>query len=79
MAGTPKDIAPLVAQLHDFIRTAENRASGRFPPMVKIQPDPPGRRKGPILEVYEECVSLLTPNERDELDRIIRMLSGAFG
>ena len=36
-------------------------------------------RKDPLTTTYEECLGQLAPGERNELDRMIRKMSGILG
>jgi hypothetical protein len=75
MADTLETIA---LRLRDFIQKVERNAGGRMPTMIRGAPRT-SRPKEPILETYEACLNVLTPEERGEFDRMVLKMSGAFG
>ena len=71
MPNTPEAAA---ARLRAFVRAVESKARDYIIPNEFGQPSWP--RKDPLTMTYEECLDQLAPGERNELDRMIRKMSG---
>jgi len=71
MPNTPEAVA---VRLRTFVRAVEGNARAYMTPNEIGQPSWP--RKDPLLMTYEECLDQLAPGERNELDRMIRKMSG---
>lgn len=74
MADTREAIA---LRLHKFIEEAERAADAHIPQMLRVEPRRPSEVKKPILEVYEQCLRMLNPEDLAALDRILGTMSGA--
>ena len=68
----------IALRFRDFIQAADLKASSYTPPGMRNEMRR-GTPKLRILEIYEECLSKLSPEERGELDRMIKKMSGALG
>ena len=71
MPNTPEAVA---VRLRAFVRAVESNSGAYMTPNEIGQPSWP--RKDPLLMTYEECLDQLAPGERNELDRMIRKMSG---
>ena len=60
-----------------FIQAAEGKAGSYTPPMVRPAPLT-GASKPRLLEIYEACLSELSPEELGEFDRLVEKMSGGF-
>ena len=75
MPNTPEAAA---MRLRNFIRAVESKARAYMAPnqVGEFSARPP---KDSLTTTYEECLGQLAPGERNELDRMIRKMSGILG
>jgi hypothetical protein len=75
-ANVMGEISKVAVQLHEFIKAADKKS--KQPPLQNYKQYAPAERPlDPILKIYEECLSKLTPDELAQLDGIIKKMSGA--
>ena len=73
----PDTTETVASRLHEFIKAAKKKTSGRPVQAKYLRHIAPATGKEPIVETYEECLSKLTPDELAQLDRIVEKMSGA--
>jgi hypothetical protein len=75
MTDTTENVA---LRLRTFIRAVEQKAGGYMGP-GQVGEFRAHARKDSLTTTYEECLGQLTPEERSELDRMIRKMSSVLG